>query len=73
MHVDMGNTGMDTKERALPLHFIPTAILVAFHVDSLATLRTDPAWTVKSGEEAAVNLSTSSVDGKARFCTPFDR
>lgn len=69
----MGNIGMDTKERALYLHFIPAAILVAFHVDSPATLKTDPEWIVKSGEEAAINLSTSSVGGKARFCTPFDR
>lgn len=69
----MGNTGMDTKERALYLHFISAAVLVTFHVDSPATLRTDPAWIAKSGEEAAINLATSSVDGKARFCTPLDK
>lgn len=61
----MENKGMDTQERALYLHFIPTAIFVAFHVDSIATLRTDPAWIVKSGEEAATNLSTKLCGWKS--------
>lgn len=34
---------MDIKEGALYLHFIPAAISVAFYVDSIATVRTDPA------------------------------
>lgn len=64
---------MDTKERALYLHFIPMDILVVFQADSPAPLRTDPAWIVKDGEKVAIYLPTSSVDGKVGFCTPFDR